>query len=129
MHRTARVKRAPNREPTSLAVATTLSGENEAIDSIEVLIPGANIDPALTNHDITPPSPSQLLDCLDPNYDPSFLLTSNTLHLYLYYLIIKTEMFLGLLLLLYLRYYLNLLHQLLLLAMIYSPNYLSGGLL
>jgi hypothetical protein len=69
MHRTARVKRAPNREPTSLAVATTLSGENEAIDSIEVLIPEANIDPALTNHDITPPSPSQLLDCPDPNYD------------------------------------------------------------
>jgi hypothetical protein len=57
MPRTARIKRAPNREPTSLAVATPLSGENEAIDSIEVLISDANIDPDLTNHDIDPPLP------------------------------------------------------------------------
>jgi hypothetical protein len=64
----------PNREPTSLAATTTLSGENEAIDTIETPTSDANIDPTLTNHDINPPpppppSPPQLLDCLDPNDD------------------------------------------------------------
>jgi len=70
MHRTARIRSAPNRGPTSLAATTTLLGENEAIDTIETFASDANIDPALTNHNIDPPPPPpQLLDCLDPNYD------------------------------------------------------------
>jgi hypothetical protein len=47
MGRTTRVRRPANREPTSLAVAITAASENEAIDTIEILAPEANIDPAL----------------------------------------------------------------------------------
>jgi hypothetical protein len=57
MHRTARIRKAPNRGLTSLAATTTLLGENEAIDAIETPASDANIDPALTNHDINPPPP------------------------------------------------------------------------
>jgi hypothetical protein len=69
MHRTPCIRRAPNRGPTSLAATATPLGENEAIDIIETPVSDANIDPALTNHDIDPPPSPQLLDCLDPNYD------------------------------------------------------------
>ena len=71
MPRTACIRRAPNRGPTSLAATTTLLGENEAIDTIETPTSDANIDPALTNHNINPPPPLPLLllDCLDPNYN------------------------------------------------------------
>jgi hypothetical protein len=57
MHRTTRIRRVSNREPTSLAATTTLSGENEAIDTIETPTSDANIDPTLTNYDINPPPP------------------------------------------------------------------------
>ena len=57
MHRTARIRRAPNGEPTSLVATTTLLGENEAINTIETPVSNVNIDPALTNHDINPPPP------------------------------------------------------------------------
>ncbi len=57
MPRTTRIRRAANREPTSLAATTTLLGEDEAIDTIETPASNANIDPALTNHDINPPPP------------------------------------------------------------------------
>lgn len=67
--RTTRNRRAPNREPTSLAIITSTS-ENEAIDTIEIVVPSANIDPAITTYEIDhPPPPSQLVDSLDPNYD------------------------------------------------------------
>ena len=52
MHRTARIRRAPNRGPTSLAATTTLLDENKAINTIETPVSNANIDPALTNHDL-----------------------------------------------------------------------------
>ena len=57
MHRTARIRRAPNREPTSLAATATLLGENEAIDTIKTPGSDANINPTLTNHNINPPPP------------------------------------------------------------------------
>ncbi len=57
MHRTARIRRALNREPTSLAATATLLGENKAINTIETPVSNTNIDPALTNHDINPPPP------------------------------------------------------------------------
>jgi hypothetical protein len=68
------IRRAPNRGPTLLVATTTLLGEHEAIDTIETPTSNANIDPALTNHDINPPPPPPpppllLLDYLDPNYD------------------------------------------------------------
>jgi Myb/SANT-like DNA-binding domain len=67
--RATRNRRPPNREPTSLAAATSTS-ENEAIDTIEIVAPDANIDPAITTYEIDhPPPPSQLVDSLDPNYD------------------------------------------------------------
>lgn len=74
MPRTPRKKRAPNRGPTSLAVAATLSGENPAIDSIEVPTSGTNIDPALTNYDINPsppppPPPPLSIEFLDTSED------------------------------------------------------------
>ena len=69
MQRTAHIRRAPNREPTSLAATITALHENEAIDVVETSTSNANIDPALTNHDIDPPPPPELLDCLDTNYD------------------------------------------------------------
>jgi hypothetical protein len=75
MHRTTRIKRAANREPTSLAATVAPSlHENEAIDVVETLTSEANIDPVLITlgeHDIDPPPPPppQLLDCLDPDDD------------------------------------------------------------
>ena len=58
MPRVTRIRRALNREPASLAGAATLSGENQAIDTIEAFTPGVDIDPALTAYDIDyPPSP------------------------------------------------------------------------
>jgi hypothetical protein len=62
MGRTTRIRRPPNREPTSLAGAALLAGassENEAIDTVELLAPDSNIDPALTTYEIDhspPPS-------------------------------------------------------------------------
>ncbi len=73
MGRTTRIRRPPNREPTSLAGAALLAGassENEAIDTVELLAPDSNIDPALTTYEIDhPPPPSQSFDISDPNYD------------------------------------------------------------
>jgi hypothetical protein len=59
--RTTRNRRPPNREPTSLAAATSTS-ENEAIDTIEIVAPDANIDPVITTYEIDHPPPSQLVD-------------------------------------------------------------------
>jgi hypothetical protein len=75
MHRATRIKRAPNREPTSLVATITPSlHENEAIDVVKTPISEANIDLVLItlgDYDIDPPPPppAQLLDCLDPNDD------------------------------------------------------------
>ena len=60
MNRTTRIRKAPNRDPVSLA-ATTLPTttplvQNEAIDTIEVVAIDPNLDPALLNKPIvTPP--------------------------------------------------------------------------
>ena len=70
MARATRIRRALNREPASLAGAATLSGENEAIDTIEAFAPGVDINPALTAYDIDhpppPPPPTQIHDSSDP---------------------------------------------------------------
>jgi hypothetical protein len=70
MPRTTRIRRAPNREPASLAGVATLSSENEVIDTIETLPPGTDIDSALTAYDLhpPPPPPTQIHDSSDP-YD------------------------------------------------------------
>ena len=69
MPRTTRIRRPPNREPTSLA-ATTATSENEAIDTIEALVPDPNIDLALGTYEINYPlPPSYELDSLDPDYE------------------------------------------------------------
>jgi hypothetical protein len=57
MGRTTRVRRPANREPTSLAVAIATTSENEAIDTIEILVLEANIDPALRTYEIDHPPP------------------------------------------------------------------------
>jgi hypothetical protein len=70
MHCTACIKKVLNQGLTSLAATTTLLSENKAINTIETLAFDTNIDLALTNHNINSPLPlSQLLNCLDPNYD------------------------------------------------------------
>jgi hypothetical protein len=52
MPRAARVRRAPNREPVSLAAAIPISNVVEAIDTVDpVAAVDAHIDPALTNDD------------------------------------------------------------------------------
>jgi hypothetical protein len=79
--RTTRNRRLPNREPTSLA-AITITSESEAIDTIGALL-NANIDPTLQTYKSDyplpptyeiddPPSPSQFLNSLDPNYDNTY---------------------------------------------------------
>lgn len=71
MPRPTRTRRPLERKPASLAGAAAAAatlGENEAIDSIEVLVPDANIDPALATYDIDHPPP-QSLDSLDPLTD------------------------------------------------------------
>ena len=79
--RTTCNRRPPNREPTSLA-AVTATSESEAIDTVRALL-NANIDPALqtyeSNHPLPPtyeiddpPSPSQFLNSLDPDYDNTY---------------------------------------------------------
>jgi len=65
MPRIPRVKRAPNREPTSLA-ATTLT-RDEAVETIESF----NINPNLTNID-QPPRPTPLLDSQYPPLDSQY---------------------------------------------------------
>ena len=50
MHRTARIRRAPNRGPTSLAATTTLLGENEAIDTIETIASVIGCEYGLDSH-------------------------------------------------------------------------------
>src|SRR5437763_6786350 len=78
--RTTRNRRPPNREPTSL-VAVTVTSESEAIDTVRA--PNANIDPTLqtyeSDHPLPPtyeidnlPSPSQLLNSLDPDHDNTY---------------------------------------------------------
>ena len=67
------IRRAPNKELVSLARAATLSGENEVIDTIETLLPSADIDLALTAYDIDylyppPPPLTQIHDSSNP-YD------------------------------------------------------------
>ena len=58
MARTTRVRRAPNREPTSLAAGVTALGVDEAIDTIEPPTNDVDINLDLTNNDIDlPPSP------------------------------------------------------------------------
>jgi hypothetical protein len=79
---TTRIRRPPNREPASLA-AIPAASENEAIDTVEILTPDANIDPALQTYDIDHPPPtyeieplippSQCLNSLDPDYNDSHL--------------------------------------------------------
>jgi len=73
MPRTTRIRRPPNRQPTSLAGAANALSGNEAIDSIEGLDPDTNIDPALTTCDIDyppPPSPhSRSHNSPDLNHD------------------------------------------------------------
>jgi hypothetical protein len=70
---TTRTRRPPNREPASLA-AIPAASENEAIDTVEILTPDANIDPALQTYEIEPLiPPSQFLNSLDPDYDDSHL--------------------------------------------------------
>ena len=70
--RTTRNRRPPNRELTSLAAVTSTS-ENEAINTIEIVVPDPTIDPAITTYEIDhpppPPPPPQLVDSLDPHYD------------------------------------------------------------
>ena len=78
--RTTRNRRPPNQEPTLLA-AVTVTSESEAIDTVGAL--NANIDPALqtykSDHPLPPtyeiddpPSPSQFLNSLDPDYDNTY---------------------------------------------------------
>src|SRR3979490_1721422 len=74
---TTRIRSPPNREPASLA-AIPAASENKAIDTVEILTPDANIDPALQTYDIDHPPPtyeieplippSQCLNSLDPDY-------------------------------------------------------------
>jgi hypothetical protein len=78
MARTTRVKRAPNREPTSLATSVPNIGVCEALD----------IDPVLTNSDINqppepprPPEPPEPPVELDSRYPP---LDSSPLNRYIY---------------------------------------------
>ena len=54
--RTTRNRRPPNRELISL-VAVTSTSENKAINSIEIVIPDLNIDPAITTYKIDYPPP------------------------------------------------------------------------
>jgi len=83
MPRTTRIRKAPNREPASLAGAATLSGENKVIDTIETLLPSADIDPALTAYDIDYlhppppplPPPTQIHDSSNP-YDTLYLIAN-----------------------------------------------------
>jgi hypothetical protein len=66
--RTTRNRRPPNREPTSLAAITSTS-KDEAINTIKIVVPDTNIDPAIITYEIDyPPPPSQLVDSLDDIY-------------------------------------------------------------
>ena len=78
MARTTRTKRAPNREPTSLAASVPNIG-GEALDtSIKAL----DIDPLLTNSDINqPPKPPKPPIELDSRYPP---LDNSPLNRYIY---------------------------------------------
>jgi hypothetical protein len=66
----ARIRRPPNREPKSLAAINN----TKAIDTIQVSIPDANIDPSLQSYKIEqPPLPPYESNTIDPNYDTYLL--------------------------------------------------------
>ena len=61
MNRTTRIRKAPNRDPVSLAatIAPTTT-QNEAIDSIKVVARDQNLDPSLLDAPTTLDTPTTL---------------------------------------------------------------------